>query len=197
MPPSTPAPAGKDPLWFLGNQGDAMPGTPPEAAGDGQPSSGATAAVRAEVVLGPLPPFFGSSAEVPKVEAVPVLHVSTDTSGSPAAPSPSTPVARAFDGEVPRFATVDSTPRSPSGPGATPRDGLSNGEVHPRLGPATADSRSTQANGEGQVRGLEAMVAELLRPMLRHWLDENMPRLVSAALKAEAELISKRDPKKT
>ena len=40
------------------------------------------------------------------------------------------------------------------------------------------------------------MVAELLRPMLRRWLDENMPRLVSAALKAEAELISKRDPKK-
>jgi cell pole-organizing protein PopZ len=42
----------------------------------------------------------------------------------------------------------------------------------------------------------ETMVAELLRPMLRRWLDENMPRLVSAALKAEAEVMSRRDPKK-
>jgi cell pole-organizing protein PopZ len=39
-------------------------------------------------------------------------------------------------------------------------------------------------------------VAELLRPMLRQWIDENMPRLVSAALKAEAEAQSRRDPRK-
>jgi cell pole-organizing protein PopZ len=32
--------------------------------------------------------------------------------------------------------------------------------------------------------------------MLRRWLDENMPRLVSAALRAEAALLSERDSSK-
>jgi cell pole-organizing protein PopZ len=53
------------------------------------------------------------------------------------------------------------------------------------------------AAGATQLQGLDAMVADLLRPMLRRWLDENMPRLVSAALKAEAENPPRRDPKKS
>jgi cell pole-organizing protein PopZ len=59
-----------------------------------------------------------------------------------------------------------------------------------------ADSGGTAAAGATQLQGLDAMVAELLRPMLRRWLDENMPRLVSAALKAEADNLSRRDPQK-
>jgi cell pole-organizing protein PopZ len=47
-----------------------------------------------------------------------------------------------------------------------------------------------------QSHALEVMVAELLRPMLRRWLDENMPRLVSAALKAELALMAERESKK-
>jgi hypothetical protein len=34
---------------------------------------------------------------------------------------------------------------------------------------------------------LESMVLELLKPMMRQWLDQNMPRLVAAALKDEAD----------
>ncbi len=37
----------------------------------------------------------------------------------------------------------------------------------------------------GPVRTLEDTVSELLRPMLRQWLDENMPRIVEKALKIE------------
>ena len=35
------------------------------------------------------------------------------------------------------------------------------------------------------VRTIEDMVAELLRPMLREWLAENMPRMVEKALRIE------------
>jgi cell pole-organizing protein PopZ len=34
-------------------------------------------------------------------------------------------------------------------------------------------------------RTLEDTVAELLRPMLRQWLETNMPRIVEKALKTE------------
>jgi cell pole-organizing protein PopZ len=34
------------------------------------------------------------------------------------------------------------------------------------------------------------MVVEMLQPMLRQWLDQNMPRLVAAALKEQADRAS-------
>jgi cell pole-organizing protein PopZ len=46
------------------------------------------------------------------------------------------------------------------------------------LAPASASS----VDG---VRTLEDTVAELLRPMLRQWLDANMPRIVEKALRVE------------
>jgi cell pole-organizing protein PopZ len=47
--------------------------------------------------------------------------------------------------------------------------------------------------GAGQNAALEAAVLELLRPMLRQWLDQNMPRLVAEALKAEAARVRPSD----
>ena len=35
-------------------------------------------------------------------------------------------------------------------------------------------------------RAMEAIVLDLLKPMLSQWLDQNMPRLVAEALKEEA-----------
>ena len=35
------------------------------------------------------------------------------------------------------------------------------------------------------IRTMEDTVAELLRPMLRQWLDANMPRIVEKALRVE------------
>ena len=46
-----------------------------------------------------------------------------------------------------------------------------------------------------QSRALEAMVLELLRPMLRQWLDQNLSRLVAEALAEEVQRT--RDAKKT
>lgn len=41
------------------------------------------------------------------------------------------------------------------------------------------------SSGAESIRTLEDTVAELLRPMLRQWLDANMPRIVEKALKVE------------
>jgi cell pole-organizing protein PopZ len=86
------------------------------------------------------------------------------------------------------------------------REGAPNGKTHSLAVPGAAETTQSpaanppttnpQAANPSQLQGLDAMVADLLRPMLRRWLDENMPRLVSAALKAEAETVSRRDPKK-
>jgi cell pole-organizing protein PopZ len=80
--------------------------------------------------------------------------------------------------------------------GGAASEGASIAKVNSSPVQPTADSGGGAAAGATQLHGLEAMVAELLRPMLRRWLDENMPRLVSAALKAEADNLSRRDPHK-
>jgi hypothetical protein len=42
------------------------------------------------------------------------------------------------------------------------------------------------------IKSLEDVVVELLRPMLRQWLDENMPRIVEKSLRVElAEQLKK------
>jgi cell pole-organizing protein PopZ len=61
------------------------------------------------------------------------------------------------------------------------------------------------AGGEGsaiqstQPRKLDTAASELLRPMLRQWLSENMPRIVEEALRSELDSSQKRgeDPDKT
>jgi cell pole-organizing protein PopZ len=47
---------------------------------------------------------------------------------------------------------------------------------------------------EAKPRTLEDTVAELLRPMLRDWLDANMPRIVEKALKVELGASKDRKP---
>jgi cell pole-organizing protein PopZ len=41
-------------------------------------------------------------------------------------------------------------------------------------------------------RTLEDLVREMLRPMLKSWLDENLPRLVERLVRAEIERVSRR-----
>ena len=49
---------------------------------------------------------------------------------------------------------------------------------------------------DAPVKTLEDAVVDLLRPMLRNWLDENMPRIVEKALRIEvAEQLKRTVPK--
>jgi cell pole-organizing protein PopZ len=192
----------KDPLWFLGQeQAPKGPATAPKPILDRTgapppPALGAGPAPDAKpsplgAVRGPLPPFFGSSpAEVVKVAFVPDSPVRKGAAESasvpPASPLPPHPFERAVNAEAP---PVHDAPPPTADRAATTM----------RASSIFPPGDATRPGGAGevampQIQALEAMVAELLRPMLRRWLDENMPRLVSAALKAEAELMSRRDP---
>jgi uncharacterized protein len=51
-------------------------------------------------------------------------------------------------------------------------------------------SRNTPMPEPG--RGLEDVVRELLRPMLKDWLDQNLPAIVEARVQAEVERLSRR-----
>lgn len=189
---STPAPAlpQKDALWFLGGRDrvatpEGGPPTPAEApmpvAVDPKPVDGKPVqakAARPGVLRGPLPPFFGSSAEAQKAEVV-LVQPSAAGAGMMLPPVP------------PKAANGQAGPVV--GPAA---DGLRNGAVSVLFGHAASDAKAAPESATPNVHALEAMVAELLRPMLQRWLDENMPRLVSAALKDEAVRMAARDPRK-
>jgi cell pole-organizing protein PopZ len=198
----------KDPLWFLSQpvvveKKEAAPAPVPAAAprpapaSAGPPAAGAKPALK-EIVRGPLPPFFGSSAEAAKVEVAPGPAMPAPPMGAALVPPVVTqpvPMARAPAGEPARPGVAqESAPRPPAAGSGAASEGASGANAGSLFAQPAGDGPAAPAGGQTQIQGLEGMVTELLRPMLRRWLDENMPRLVSAALKAEAELMSKRDP---
>jgi hypothetical protein len=221
--PPQPQEGSQDPLWFLTRPGATdkkngvpapMPGAAsaqPAPAGVAQPPAAAPKPALKEIVRGPLPPFFGSSPEAAKVEVAPAPPMPTPPMPMPLAggaviPPPPAAILRPSEGAPPRGGVHDSPPRASAEPvgfagpvraaGGTMREGTPGTKAHSVPVQQAADGAAPPAAGASQLQGLEGMVAELLRPMLRRWLDENMPRLVSAALKAEAENPSRRDAKK-
>ena len=190
--------------------------SPQPAPSVAQPPAAAPKPALKEIVRGPLPPFFGSSPEAAKVEVAPAPPLSPSPMPEPATPAPlpggavipppPAAIVRPSEGNPARGGAYDNTLRAPNRPvgpgspagsgGAAASEGAPVAKLNSSPMQPTADSGGAAAAGAAPLQGLEAMVAELLRPMLRRWLDENMPRLVSAALKAEADNLSRRDPQK-
>lgn len=56
---------------------------------------------------------------------------------------------------------------------------------------ALAQNAQAQAAQARDGRTLEEVVSELLRPMLKAWLDENLPDLVERLVRAEIERVSR------
>ncbi len=57
----------------------------------------------------------------------------------------------------------------------------------PRPSRPRSTARGCITSFQGGSLTLEDSVKDMLRPMLRQWLDENMPRMVTAALKDELD----------
>jgi uncharacterized protein len=57
---------------------------------------------------------------------------------------------------------------------------------------ALAQNAQAQAVQARDGRSLEEVVSELLRPMLKAWLDDNLPDLVERLVRAEIERVSRR-----
>jgi cell pole-organizing protein PopZ len=59
----------------------------------------------------------------------------------------------------------------------------------------SADNLAATMSGKSGAPKMDKAAAELLRPMLRQWLSDNMPRIVEEALRSEL-MDSSKDPGK-
>lgn len=161
---AAPAEEVRGPLWFLKRKAEAGE-TPPV----GPPVSPAPAAEG----RGALPPLFGGPGEptLPRGgDRVKPLDLEALKTAMPE-PRPEAPSAAARPEPAPvaeREAPVAVPPVAATVEPAAPM---------PAAAPAAATPFATTT--------LEDTVAELLRPMLRQWLDANMPRILEKALKGE------------
>jgi cell pole-organizing protein PopZ len=199
----------KDPLWFLTRRDEPAPeaGSPPAGAAPESPPPPAAAAppaepklTRPEVLRASMPPFFGSSTEAQS-------SLTSETTVPPATgphvtrPQSAAPVAQASaDAGMARevsllAAAAEAAAARP--PQAAPPQPVLNGKAAPSA--AAPSPSSTLASDMAHNRALEVMVLDLLKPMLRQWLDENMPRMVAEALSEEVQRArtAKGDAKKT
>jgi len=92
-----------------------------------------------------------------------------------------------FDEPEPPAATRAATPPRPSAP--PPAESM--------LSPATAAAVDSAFNALAQTvlvqnaKTLEDLVKEMLRPMLQHWLDNNLPTLVERLVRQEIERVAR------
>jgi uncharacterized protein len=117
------------------------------------------------------------------------------------APSPTEPVTREEEIDS-MLARIQATPRPAPPPSEQPRTAADAGErgLVSAATTAAVDSafRALAQNAQAQVaqardgRTLEEVVSELLRPMLKAWLDDNLPDLVERLVRAEIERVSRR-----
>jgi uncharacterized protein len=117
------------------------------------------------------------------------------------APLPPEPVTREEEIDS-MLARIQATPRPASPPPEQPRGAADAGERGLMSAATTAalDSafHALAQNAQAQSaqardgRTLEEVVSELLRPMLKAWLDDNLPDLVERLVRAEIERVSRR-----
>jgi len=149
---------------------DAGPGTPPQAA----PYLGAFTGVQAQPVRRATPP---AAPAPPPVQ----------TTSAPEAEQAAPPLA------APAPASERASAVQTSDPDASPRDSiLSAGAADATRGSLQSLSRlivRPDASAAGD-NTLEGLVREMLKPMLRDWLDANLPELVETLVAREIERIT-------
>ena len=201
----------KDPLWFLTRREEPVPesdlpllGAAPEPRGAEKSAANPAAETkltRPEVLRASMPPFFGSSAEAttPTPVVVPVAQPNGSQVTRPHGSASPIPAAQAgadagmaLEVSLVAAAAEAAATRPPQPASQSAPNGRGTAAAQPPPGPVLAGDTPL-------TRALESVVLDLLRPMLRQWLDENMPRLVAEALSEEVQRTraAKGDVKKT
>ena len=145
------------------------------------------------VARGPLAPFFGSSAEVVKVGFVAVDPPVRQGPEAVASLSRATGGSPALDGSRTLNRGDAGRPGRPAG-GWTARRVCERARSFRGSARRCPDGSGPARRRSRRYRRWRPWSPSCCGPMLRRWLDENMPRLVSAALKAEADVMAGRDP---
>jgi hypothetical protein len=144
--------------------GSATPETPPKTASTAPVSPGRALEAASDK---PVP------SRAPAAAAEPPKPVTTSVEAAAAKPVPGDGAKR------PELSALDTLAQGLAGakPPAKPATASK-----PPVTPAP-EQKASPGNSGG--RSLEDTVAEMLRPMLREWLDANMPRIVEKALRVE------------
>jgi len=146
-----------------------------ESAATGRPRRAPRASVPEAAVSGPAAP---ESAAAPRAEEV--LELSEPVPAEPARP---VDVAR----------PVDRAARSVADAGSAPAESiLSHVTAEATRGPLEQLSRLIVKPDIAGSDTLEGMVRDMLRPMLREWLDANLPRMVEDMVQREITRITTR-----
>lgn len=116
--------------------------------------------------------------EAPAVESIGDLDVSTPELEAPAwNPTPEPEPAKSYDSLVGESAAASA---------ASAFAGLHASLKKPEPAPAPSNDLNFISGST-----VEGMVAEMLKPLLKNWLDTNLPGIVEAAVKAEVERIAR------
>jgi cell pole-organizing protein PopZ len=127
------------------------------------------------------------------VEKAPEKSVKIETPVAAAEPAPEAPAAKmeaaSAHTEALLDAVVDMVQQDPSSlsvftSGASFISGVVD-KVKGASKPVVADNKAAAPSVAGAPPKMDRAAAELLRPMLRQWLAENMPRIVEDALRSE------------
>jgi cell pole-organizing protein PopZ len=108
------------------------------------------------------------------------------------APAP-TPAPQAAPEPQPRQlrAYVGARPAATQGTLVSPKTATTAASAFGELSAAVSQPAERRPAQPGDGRSLEDIAREMLQPMLRQWLDANLPRIVQAAVREEVERISR------
>ncbi len=96
------------------------------------------------------------------------------------------PIAQRADVE---FMEKPAAPPPAPPPAVAAGPSLISVETHAAVGAAFGSLANTMLSGNG--RTIDDLVKDMLRPMLKNWLDDNLPQLVERLVRAEIERVSR------
>jgi len=190
---------------------DAMPVGPDAPANDSTPPSGtsigAAEGVRAGGAARAVEPADVASREVPAPAAPPVRSAERPANVAPrepppAVPTPATPhLATPLPPAPPPVTPPQAAAATPSQAAAAdptrvaaPPPPRADRVLLPPYNSTTADvalSSLAQAVLARNSRTLDDLVRDMLKPMLKAWLDDNLPNIVERLVRAEIERVSR------
>jgi cell pole-organizing protein PopZ len=165
----------------------AKPAAPPAPKSATSPAAAANSQDEIDAMLAELD---GPPKAAPKSASQPAAPDVLDLTESMTSPTPP-------PGPAPSFRTVDANPdvvfaNRPEPPPPVPDRGLISGETVKAVDSAFNTLAHTVIGQNA--RTLEDLVREMLRPMLKSWLDDNLPGMVERIVRAEIERVSRGRP---
>jgi cell pole-organizing protein PopZ len=159
----------------------------------------------------PVPPSPPPRAAAPPPEPPPVVQARIEPPPEPEPEDILDLTEQMAEAEQPSFQTIDGQsdvifadpepappPRAPEPPRAyAPAPPAADPDEHPLLANSTTAAVDSAFNTLAQTvlvqnaRTLEDLVREMLRPLLKSWLDDNLPGMVERIVKAEIERVSR------